>query len=37
MLLRDPQRLLRLLTNPQRPVQLILAGKAIPRTRRGKP
>jgi starch phosphorylase len=30
LLLRDPQRLLRLLTNPQRPVQLILAGKAHP-------
>jgi starch phosphorylase len=27
MLLHDPERLLRLLTNPQRPVQLILAGK----------
>jgi starch phosphorylase len=30
MLLHDPERLLRLLTNPQRPVQLILAGKAHP-------
>ena len=30
LLLRDPQRLLRLLTNPQRPVQLIIAGKAHP-------
>jgi glycogen phosphorylase len=30
LLLRDPQRLIRLLTNPQRPVQLILAGKAHP-------
>ncbi len=30
LLLHDPQRLLRLLTNPQRPVQLILAGKAHP-------
>ncbi len=30
MLLHDPQRLLRLLTNPQRPVQLIMAGKAHP-------
>ena len=30
LLLRDPQRLVRLLTNPQRPVQLILAGKAHP-------
>jgi starch phosphorylase len=30
LLLHDPARLLRLLTNPQRPVQLILAGKAHP-------
>ncbi len=30
LLLHDPDRLLRLLTNPQRPVQLILAGKAHP-------
>jgi starch phosphorylase len=30
LLLHDPKRLLRLLTNPQRPVQLILAGKAHP-------
>jgi starch phosphorylase len=30
LLLYDPERLLRLLTNPQRPVQLILAGKAHP-------
>jgi starch phosphorylase len=30
LLLHDPQRLLRLLTNPQRPVQLIMAGKAHP-------
>jgi glycogen phosphorylase len=30
LLLQDPERLLRLLTNPQRPVQLILAGKAHP-------
>ena len=30
LLLHDPQRLLRLLTNPQRPVQLIIAGKAHP-------
>jgi starch phosphorylase len=29
-LLHDPERLLRLLTNPQRPVQLIMAGKAHP-------
>jgi len=30
LLLHDPERLLRLLTNPQCPVQLILAGKAHP-------
>jgi len=30
LLLHDPPRLLRLLTNPQRPVQLMLAGKAHP-------
>ena len=30
LLLHDPERLLALLTNPQRPVQLILAGKAHP-------
>jgi starch phosphorylase len=30
LLLRDPDRLLRLLTNPQHPVQLIIAGKAHP-------
>jgi starch phosphorylase len=30
LLLDDPERLLRLLTNPQKPVQLILAGKAHP-------
>ncbi len=30
LLLHDPQRLLRLLTNAQRPVQLIIAGKAHP-------
>src|ERR1039457_1645658 len=30
LLLHDSERLLRLLTNPQRPVQLILAGKAHP-------
>jgi len=35
LLLHDSERLLRLLTNPQRPVQLIIAGKAHPRTRRG--
>ena len=30
LLLHDPERLVRLLTDPQRPVQLILAGKAHP-------
>ncbi len=30
LLLHDPERLLRLLTSPERPVQLILAGKAHP-------
>jgi starch phosphorylase len=30
LLLRDPERLLRLMANPQRPVQLIIAGKAHP-------
>jgi starch phosphorylase len=30
LLLRDPERLARLLTDPQKPVQLILAGKAHP-------
>jgi starch phosphorylase len=36
LLLRDPLRLLRLLTNPQRPVQLIIAGKAHPADRAGQ-
>jgi len=36
LLLHDPERLLRLLTNPQRPVQLILAGKAHPADQSGK-
>jgi starch phosphorylase len=30
LLLHDPERLVRILTNPQQPVQLILAGKAHP-------
>ncbi|MDE2483956.1 MAG: alpha-glucan family phosphorylase [candidate division NC10 bacterium] len=30
LLLHDPERLLRLLTNPERPMQLIIAGKAHP-------
>ena len=36
LLLTDPARLLRLLTDPQRPVQLIVAGKAHPRDEEGK-
>ncbi len=36
LLLYDPQRLLRLLTNSERPVQLIIAGKAHPRDRAGQ-
>jgi starch phosphorylase len=36
LLLHDPQRLLRLLTNPQRPVQLIIAGKAHPEDKAGQ-
>jgi starch phosphorylase len=36
LLLHDPQRLLRLLTNSQRPVQLILAGKAHPADQGGQ-
>jgi starch phosphorylase len=36
LLLHDPDRLLSLLTNPQRPVQLILAGKAHPADRDGQ-
>ena len=35
LLLHDPARLLRLLTNPQRPVQLIMAGKAHPKDQAG--
>jgi starch phosphorylase len=36
LLLHDPQRLLRLLANPERPVQLIIAGKAHPADRAGQ-
>ena len=36
LLLCDPQRLLRLLSNAQRPVQLIIAGKAHPADQAGK-
>ena len=35
LLLHDPERLLRLLTNPQFPVQLIIAGKAHPADQNG--
>ncbi len=36
LLLHDPERLRRLLTDPDRPVQLIVAGKAHPRDIEGK-
>ncbi len=36
LLLHDPARLLRLLANPERPVQLIIAGKAHPQDRVGQ-
>lgn len=36
LLLHDPQRLLRLLSNPEFPVQLIIAGKAHPADRLGQ-
>ena len=36
LLLHDPGRLTRLLTNPQRPVQLIIAGKAHPADQAGQ-
>ena len=36
LLLRDPERLLRILKNPQRPAQLILAGKAHPADQAGQ-
>jgi glycogen phosphorylase len=36
LLLHDRQRLLRLLTNPQRPVQLMIAGKAHPEDQPGQ-
>jgi starch phosphorylase len=36
LLLHDPPRLLRLLTNPERPVQLIIAGKAHPADQPGQ-
>jgi starch phosphorylase len=36
LLLHNPERLLRLLTSPQRPVQLIIAGKAHPADQAGQ-
>ena len=36
LLLHDPERLLHLLTDPQRPVQLIIAGKAHPADQAGQ-
>jgi glycogen phosphorylase len=36
LLLRDPERLARILTNPERPVQLVVAGKAHPLDEAGK-
>jgi starch phosphorylase len=36
LLLHDPDRLARILSDPQRPVQLILAGKAHPADQQGK-
>jgi starch phosphorylase len=36
LLLHDPERLLRLLSDPHRPVQLVLAGKAHPEDRAGQ-
>jgi len=36
LLLHDPQRLLRLLNNPEFPVQLIISGKAHPSDREGQ-
>lgn len=36
LLLHDPKRLLRLLTHPERPVQLVIAGKAHPADQLGQ-
>jgi starch phosphorylase len=36
LLLQDPERLSRILTNPQRPVQLVIAGKAHPADKAGQ-
>jgi len=36
LLLKDPERFTKILTNPERPVQIIFAGKAHPRDTEGK-
>lgn len=36
LVLKDPQRLIELLSNPERPIQLIFAGKAHPQDQAGK-
>jgi len=36
LLLRNPERLIRILTNPEHPVQLVVAGKAHPQDREGQ-
>ena len=36
LLFRDPERLERLLTDPERPIQIVIAGKAHPRDEQGK-
>jgi len=36
LLFKDPQRLVKLLTDPKRPVQIVFAGKAHPRDKEGK-
>ena len=36
LLLHDPERLLRLLNNPERPVQIVIAGKAHPADQAGQ-
>jgi starch phosphorylase len=36
LLFRDPERLKRILTNPERPVQIVIAGKAHPKDMPGK-
>jgi starch phosphorylase len=36
LLLHDPERLLRILANPERPVQLVIAGKAHPEDQAGQ-